>query len=205
MMLPCTKRSAQRRAQMEIVGLVVIVILITLGLLFLTIFKLKGNDSSRKVFVAQGYAFSALDALLKTTAHPDEGCAGETVTLKDQPRMGADILEDCALFFSQYCISGCDKKKDTERTVHAEAYSDYRCRGKHSCAFFKEKSSALLEKTLGLWGRKYEFRALLHTDAPKPEMLIYLHRGECPVEREGSGIFPLQTEAGEVTSELWVC
>lgn len=223
----CKKHSV-KKAQMEIIGLVVIVILLTLGLLFLAIFKLKDDDGSRKVFLGQGYATSALSALMKTTVSPNENCAGEAVTLRDQPRLGADILEDCAIYFSEYCdldaspppqsrrppLSACYLKKEQRSNTYKEAYSDYRCRleeggvaqAKHSCAFFQEKSRQLLEKTLGKWGRKYEFQVRLQTEAPNPYILIYFTgKGGCPGERESSGIFPLQTDAGEVIGELWVC
>lgn len=217
----CKKHSV-KKAQMEIIGLVVIVILLTLGLLFLAIFKLKDDDGSRKVFLGQGYATSALSALMKTTVSPNENCAGEAVTLRDQPRLGADILEDCAIYFSEYCEGSCDKRKARDRSFsgaeprseHPEAYSDYRCRleeagaahAQHSCAFFREKSRQLLEKTLGKWGRKYEFQVRLQTEARKPLILVYFTgKDGCPGERESSGIFPLQTDAGEVIGELWVC
>ncbi|MBI2666155.1 hypothetical protein HYX13_00935 [Candidatus Woesearchaeota archaeon] len=188
-----------KKAQMEIIGLVVVVILITLGLLFLAIFALR-NDEGKKVEVLKGLATSTMGALMKSSVSPQEGCAGGAVTLKDQPHLGEDILEDCAVYFEEY---------GEEENV--DGYSDYHCASVHSCNFFQDTAEKLLASTLGEWQYQYEFHALLlqsedcKTFPSRCPTIISFQRGNCLGERESSGIFPLQTEAGEVISELWVC
>jgi uncharacterized membrane protein YqiK len=54
----------RKRAQMEMIGLVVIVILITLGMLFMARFALK-DEPAKKIFVRKGLAYSTMGALMK--------------------------------------------------------------------------------------------------------------------------------------------
>ena len=189
------KNNNAKKGQMEIIGLVIVVILITLGLLFLALFALR-EGTSQKTVVLKGLATSTMGALMKSSASPEAGCAGEAVTLKDQPHLGEDILEDCAVHFETY--GAIDKNK--------YGYSDYRCLGVHSCDFFENTAKGLLESTLGEWQYQYNFHAKLLSGGAGEERLINFKRGDCSTgERESSGLFPLQTEAGEVISELWVC
>ncbi len=188
------------KAQMEMMGLVVIVILITLGLLFLAVFKLQGGSKTREIFTAKGLASSTMGALMKATASSEEGCAGEAVSLQDQPHLGADILEDCAIYHAEYRPAVFSSSSQT----YPQAYSDYRCRGVHSCTFFQAKSKELFDATLTKWGKNYEFKAIL-VGTQKKTLIQFKGGSGCPGEKESSGIFPLQTDTGEVISELVVC
>ena len=78
-----------RKGQMEAMGLVVIVILITLGMLFLAQFALK-EAGEKKIFTRKGLAYSSMSAILKTTVN--EECGQNQI-----PQIGKDILEDCAI------------------------------------------------------------------------------------------------------------
>ena len=182
-----------KRGQMEVVGLVVVVILITLGLLFLAIFALRDAEN-KKVVVLKGLATSSMGALMKSSVSPQEGCAGDAATLKDQPHLGEDILEDCAVHFEEYG----ELKIESGR-------SDYRCAGVHSCRFFQDTAEELLANTLGEWQYQYEFSAKLFSGGNTIQLIYFAPRGKCMGERESSDVFPLQTDAGEVVSELYVC
>ena len=178
-----------KKAQMEIIGLVVIVILISLGMLFMAVFALN-SDSSKKTFTRKGLASSTVSGILKL--HVGDECSGQ-----GSPQLGSDILEDCAMYF--------DYKEDTSSSI-------YQCRGTHSCDFFKELSYEVLNGTLGAQGKKYEFTArLIEQKGAMPKDLIETikNKGGCPKaaisNQDSSKPFPLQTDAGLVEVELKIC
>ena len=185
--------------QMEVMGLVVIVILITLGMLFMAIFAF--NDSTqKKVFTRKGLASSTVSALLKTTANAAAGCTAGIASRRDLPQFGEDILEDCALFYEEYAFSS---------SVNPQGYSLYTCGGVHSCQFFQDNAAALLGQTLGKWGKHYVFTSKLISGASLPIPLLEIKDAAgkgCPGEADASGLFPIQAgDAGLVESQLLVC
>src|SRR3989344_3433648 len=106
------------KAQMEMIGLVVIVILITLGMLFMAQFAFK-DQQEKKIFTRKGLAYSTVSAIMKTTV-VDATCVEEYVGERTTA-VGNDILEDCAV------------NKDTTPW----GYSQYKCNNKHSCVFVR--------------------------------------------------------------------
>ena len=179
------------KGQVEMVGLVVIVILVALGLLFMALFVMN-EKPTKKIFTRKGLAYSSMSAVLKTTIN-DTQCvdlfAGQTY-----PQIGKDLLEDCA------------GHKETE----PDGNSMYRCGGKHSCVFLNETISHLFELTLGEWRKNYEFesRLLGYGDVDRTVTLLHITRGRgCPAsrERDTSGLFPLNTEYGLVENTLYLC
>lgn len=174
----------RKKAQMEMGGLVIIVILITLGMLFLAIFALR-EAPTKKVFTREGLAYSTLSSLMKMTV-VEPGCAVKS--------LGKNILEDCAGY------------QDTS----PDGYSQYRCRGKHSCDFLQEIIPELLGPTLDEWRKSYEFQAqLVRAEGEDPEILVGVKgKGDCAGKREkdASGIFPLNVEGvGLIESVLYLC
>ncbi len=185
-----------RRGQMELVGLVIIVILITLGMLFMAIFAFK-SDQKKKIFTRKGLTYSAMSAVMKTSVSEDAYCATEYFG-SARPQIGEKIIDDCA------------KYPDTE------GYSLYRCRGpisgesEHSCIFMHEIMAYLLNETLGQWNKNYEFHStLISFQGAEPKELIepIYTGGGCPKwkERDSSGVFPINTEAGLVENVLYMC
>lgn len=181
-----------RKAQMEMIGLVVIVILITLGMLFMAQFALKDHPE-KKIFTRKGLAYSTVSAIMKTSI-TDRSCvaqfAGEVA-----PQIGKDILEDCAAH------------KDTALSA---GYSQYRCGGEHSCTFVREQITKFLDSTLGSWNKRYQWNTeIIDLQGVRPEPLFepILNKGGCPKtrDRDSSELFFLQTEAGLVQSVLYVC
>jgi hypothetical protein len=184
-----------KKGQMEMVGLVVIVILITLGMLFMAKFALK-EDTKKKVFTRKGLAYSAMGALMKTTVQ-EPGCSSNYIG-DVQPQLGKDILEDCA----------------NNHFSNPDGWSLYTCNGQHSCAFLETKIAELLNLTLGEWGKSYEFRSsLILQNEKEPVNLIgpITNKGGCPKwkgnikDRDSSGLFPLHTDAGLVESYIYIC
>lgn len=179
-----------KKAQMEMIGLVIIVILITLGMLFLVLFALK-SDPEKKIFTRKGLAYSTMSSVMKTTVY-DINCissySGEAF-----PQLGKDILEDCAEHYD----------------TRPNGYSDYNCGSKHSCVFFEQEVEKLLAMTLGEWKKRYEFRSqLVQVGAAQPTILAHVKgEGGCQKkERDTSGLFPVQAgDAGLVENVLYVC
>ena len=165
------------------VGLVVIVILITLGMLFMAQFALKA-DNQKKIFTRKGLAYSTTSALMKTTVQA-EGCNGL--------ELGADILEDCVENW---------QSPDFQLTCGRARLA--------SCEFFDNLITHLLEETLGTWNKNYEFRVrLVEMAGEEPEELITIpneNGGGCSKkERDSSGLFPLHIGSGLIESELFIC
>ena len=180
----------ERKGQMEIIGLVIIVILITLGMLFMAIFALKA-DPDKKVFTRKGLAYSTMSALMKTTIIESDCVTGYSGS--DRPQLGKDIVEDCAANFDE----------------QPNGYSQYRCGGVHSCVFLEQKTKELLNMTLGSWRKNYEFHSeLVQAVGSKPVLLLEVKGGFgcAKKDRDSSGLFPIQAgDAGLVENVLYLC
>lgn len=182
---------SDRKAQMEMIGLVIIVILITLGMLFLAQFALE-EDPKKKIFTRKGLAYSTMSAVMKTTVSADD-CVGKYGDIVS-PQVEKDLLEDCA------------------KNYNAPYLSLYNCRdGMSSCEFLEIFIEELLEETLGNWGKRYTFKVSLtqaEGENPLPLLEQIERGGGCLAkkrERDSSDLFPIHTEAGLVQGELFLC
>ena len=170
----------QKKAQMEMVGLVIIVIMLTLGMLFFAIFTFK-EETEKKVFTREELAYSTISAIVKTTVESGV-CEGNF-----RPNIGQELLEDCV---HNYINS-------------PDGYSLYRCDNSHSCIFLEKTIGDLLTITLGEWNKRYQFRStLLRSDTSQPEEIINIvsEKGDCPEtrERDSSNIFLRVRDSGLV-------
>ncbi|MBS3139380.1 hypothetical protein J4479_00070 [Candidatus Woesearchaeota archaeon] len=181
-----TKVISNRKAQMEIIGLVVIVILITLGMLFMAQFALLNKPQSA-IFLRKEVAASGLSALVKTTVKP--GVCPDNVQLQL-----SEVLIDCARHFPP-----------------GLGDSTFNCNNQHSCPFFRETAKSLLDQSIGIWQRGYELQIrLIRAPGSNPELLFdpIQGKGGCPPtkNRDSSGSFPLPTvDAGLIEAVLYVC
>lgn len=190
MKLPKMKRDV--RGQMEAVGLVVIVILIALGMLFMATFALK-SEPQKKIFTRKGLAYSTMSALMKTTISEKAACYSLS---QGAPKIGGDVIEDCARY------------RDVDISI-------YQCLGPisgkvlHSCDFLHEMITYSLQNTLGSWNKNYEFHSqLIPFQGEEPiDIVEPIISGGCPKwkERDSSGLFPINTEAGLVENALYLC
>lgn len=177
----------RKKSQMEIIGLVIIVILIALGMLFMAQFALKG-DPKKKIFVRKGLAYSTMGALMKT----DILCKDYGLSSKIDTKylaIGEKLVDDCAGSFA-----------DTSR-------STFMCDNQHSCVFLGETVADLLNQTLGKWNKHYEFKSNL-VYGTKVILLVNVTDSSgkgCPGERDTSGLFPFNTPSGIVENVLYVC
>lgn len=183
-----------KKGQMEIIGLVVIVVLITLGMLFMAIFAFN-DDVSKKVFTRRGLAYSTVSAVFQTTVDVEAGCIDEYAGRRNLPKLGSDILEDCANYI---------ETKDS-------GPSQFHCREQHSCLFFTQTTDQLLQSSLGLWNKHYEWRSTLARADGEIELVFLKDKSnigcsERKVDIDSSQEFDIKTDNFEtITSELLVC
>lgn len=186
---------------MEMVGLVVIVILITLGMLFMATFAFK-SDTQKKVFTRKGLASSSMSAIMKTTVSSEADCIAGVYGFRTPPVIGYDIIDDCAKYYDTDSVYRCFKPNTEERL--------------HSCVFFREITADLLGKTLGAWNKKYEFHSqLIPFEGSEPIDLLakgggpITAGGGCPKwkgkDRDSSGEYYIPSEAGKVLNVLYIC
>ena len=185
---------------MEIVGLVVIVILISLGMIFMAIFALKNPDSA-STFTRKELASSTMAAVLKTTVNHKE-CYGPLVRENRRVplKFGRELLEDCA------------RHKDVARFDHnCPLEGDER--GPGSCDFLETTITNILANSLGQMGKRYTMTVELISGDPDGTSLfdepIQSDHGGCLGRRpakDSSGPFPLQVSGvGLVQSQLIIC
>jgi len=175
-------RSWNKKGQMEMVGLVVIVVLLTLGMLFLAKFALNRSESTT-VITRSGLASSTVTAILKTTVS-SSGCEGL--------ELGQVLLEDCAkgkIFLDNY---------------------DQQCEGiANTCAYLEEKLiPQLLEGTLGAWNKRYHLITNLRgREDLNPLIKVSSMLGDCvDRERDASVPHPLDVGLGTpVETTLFIC
>jgi hypothetical protein len=179
-----------KRGQTEMIGLVVIVILITLGMLFAAQFALK-ESPQKKIFTRKGLSYSTMSTIMKTTVYEDN-CQGDFRN-RINPQVGKDLLEDCA------------KNKD----YSPDGFSLYHCNDEHSCVFLEKFIAELLNETLGSWSKHYEFSStLIQVSGDSSEELFepIIFGGGCRgKEKDSSGLFPIHTSNGLIQSELFLC
>lgn len=173
-----------KRGQMEMIGLVIIVILITLGMLFMAIFALQ-QDPQKKIFTRKGLAYSTLGAAMKTNVD----CTNSNGNTK--PQLGKEIIDDCAAHYNDQ--SNCL----------------YNCGGMDCCSFMNQTMERMLNSTLGNWGKRYEFKSqLIQGKGLTPIVLSEIKgKGGCSgKDKDSSGLFPLQAgDSGIVENVLYLC
>tara|TARA_Y100000310_G_C20583962_1_gene764445 strand:+ start:349 stop:897 length:549 start_codon:yes stop_codon:yes gene_type:complete len=180
-----------RKGQVEIIGLVIIVILITLGMLFALVFFINKEPPEKKVFVRKGLAYSTVGALLQTSADCNNPANPDDVQIKD-------LLEACANDrFAGFNNLQCFNQDNQPTNI---------------CEFTKGEIEELLEMTLGKWKKDYELNIELYSNVEgvDPQSLFeqtIISGNGCPGERDSSGIFPLQfRELGSIIeTELILC
>lgn len=119
------------KAQMELLGLAIVVVLLIIGLLFVAGFLLNKQPSqTRKRFVESEGAASMLSALLQTNLQ-SENCNAMTI---------ADALTRCASGSTLSCTSRTDPSETKE-----------------VCQFTKDQIQTIFQNTLDVWNTPYFF------------------------------------------------
>lgn len=125
---PQTPRAPRgTRGQMEIFGLVVIVILLAIGLLFAVIILTKTPSTEVQRVKESVQAANFLNTMMSTTA---QECAKRSVR---------ELLQDCAITNKEWIgASLCDD-------------------GQNTCEMAQYMITTMLNQTLGEWGKNYQF------------------------------------------------
>lgn len=171
--------SKLKKGQMEMIGLVVIVLLVTIAFLFLTQFALSDNSDTH-FFGRKQLATSTLFGILQTTL---QGCRPDESQLLT---IGA-LLQDCA--------------------VNREGNFGYVCKGKYSCDFLNtDLLPTLFAGSLDTFKQRYELKSILVRDPEQPLVSLF-GDGGCKGRKnvDTSGDFPLSSEVGLVNTVLLIC
>jgi len=121
-----------RRAQMEIMGLLVVIILLAVGMLFTVNYMINKKPSEiKKTYTESQMASNILSSILRTTTPEDT---------KDQLYCHkvdfTELLQDCALFETIQCSNG-----------------------QPSCKYAEEQITEMLNNTLAKYNKPYRFKA----------------------------------------------
>lgn len=127
-----------KKAQMEILGLAIVVVLVLVATTFVVRFLvLKTPTDYRGGFVSSELASNTLNTFLRTAA---VGCQQLTMT---------ELLQDCA------------------QAGGSEGFGVIKCdNGEDSCKFVKSSVTKIFQDTLGKWGMKYRFLAYTNSQSP---------------------------------------
>ena len=168
---------SRKKAQAEIIGLVIIVIMISLGMLFLVRFAIDDNPE-KKIFTRKGLAYSSMSSILKTQV-VCEDTTGEVILF-----VGQELIEDCALDSVQFS-----------------------CSGMHSCDFLTQEITIMLNDTLGEWHKEYLFQSELLISGSKQTLFeVSSGNCATARNRDSSGLFPLYVKGqGLVENSLFIC
>lgn len=127
-----------KKAQMEILGLAIVVVLVLVATTFVVRFLvLKTPTDYREGFVSSELASNTLNTFLRTAAAE---CSQLTMT---------ELLQDCA------------------QAGGTEGSGVITCdNGDDSCKFVKSSAASIFEDTLDKWGMKYQFLAYTNQQSP---------------------------------------
>lgn len=156
---------------MEAVGLVIIVILISLGLLFFISFSSRSAPGVKSTFTRSQIATNFLHAV----EHTSTTCGLEV----------SDLIQDCISPLEDLvCTAAAGQRLS-------------------SCQYVNVTVGGLLDKTLGSWGKKYQFRVVV----PGERTYIAYSKGLCPRDKDSQTIhIPQQSGVGTpISVTLDVC
>lgn len=164
---------------MEIMGLAIVIVLITLGVLFVVRFGVlrQTGGGIKESYTETQLAANMVNSLLKSSA---ENCFGHSI---------AALLQDCA-----------STPPGTTPAIICPT-------GQNSCEYAQLVATYVLENTLDIWNREYEFKACLwNYDAQEctSDTFIDPIGTVCRGSRERKSI-QLHTRRGELVVRLDIC
>jgi len=178
----------KRRGQMEILGILLVIILLIIGLLF---------------FLRFGGGTSGREEVSKTIRNK-EIAANMVISLMDTetPCRGLDVEElvrNCAMF----CTGDCNPTSAEDGMVVCSTPSG----PVHSCQYVKDTFQTLFTQTLETWHVGYEFEMVIERpgiEGLDSDELLSFNPDAC---KKGSDTEPIQTSmpAGRIISKLRIC
>jgi len=122
-------RIRKNKAQVEVIGLLIIVLMISFIMLFALTSSLRKSDNTVASYRQETLASSLISSILRTTTE----CNDNSPDMKE-------LLIDCAKW-NAYTSSITCYENDLQFT---------------SCEYFENKTKTILDQTLGLWRKEYE-------------------------------------------------
>lgn len=172
-----------KKAQIEMMGLVVVVILITVGLFFYLAFAINNENTANvvDVYSSEEMANNFLIALQETYV-PECSSSLEEVTMKD-------LAIDCA----RYNRTGT---------------GNYECTGLNSCEKFYNLTEIILNDSLQPYGYNYNFSYIIRVGSQSHKVINLSSETGCKKGRAAPGIqqVPLfRTVSGTAYFQFYVC
>ena len=147
-----SNRRFQKKSQMEIMGLAIIVILISIGLLFYVTFIVgEEPDNIKKDYEPSAIGSNFINTLLNTNAPECANTQFDTLFI------------DCS----------------TNKRIGQIGGGNIPCGAKYSCLYLQEKVEELLEDTLGEIGYEYQFIATTNKDNEAEDQILTPIGNEC--------------------------
>ena len=182
----------KKKSQMEVMGLVIVVILLSIGMLFAIRFVIMKKPTDYKSeFTQTEMASNMLSTLMKTTAPVDPTTISE---YKCHGLSFKELFQDCG-----------DHHEDPGQLITCDDLA------KNSCDYIETYTNDVLTKTLVKWNIGYEFTATVKTAATDPEEIIssmpWESTGGCPgVKKHKSYPIPIDAAGTKVlTLSLDIC
>ena len=168
-----------KKAQTEILGLAIVVVLVIIATLLVVKFGFSKSTNSRNDFTSSEEASNILSTFLRTSA---PGCR-QLITM-------TELLQDCAQGESLCC-----KNCNTPDAVY-------------SCSFVQSAAEEILSGTLDAEKKRYEFTACSNFDMKEIKCndarpLVEIGQG-CPGAKKLK-IFPVPTNSGTIYVKLEIC
>ena len=186
-MICCKMPKIRKRSQMELVGLVVVVILIAVGMLFVIRFVVMKEPSQTKKYIEQSeLASNTISAILETTVD----CHGISVRMNE-------LFRDCAGFETYDCIA------DSPPPAPGSCFAEGNYAGADSCTFLNCTLETILDGSLESWNREYVFTAHVLND-PSRHAITNISNSVCAFEKE-TEIYPLPLNPGTLIIQLDIC
>lgn len=181
----------EKKAQTEMLGIAIVVILISIGILFIVSNSLRssGQMSQKQEYSEKQLATNILASMLSTSTN----CSNDRIST---------LLIDCGKDpYSRQC--GPEDVMGITTPYTLAGFSNV-------CVFLNDTIAVLLNSTLQKWNKKYEFKAY-SSSAASPELHIVNRIGEC-LDGTGEGLRYIQKDSyylplhpGTMTVELGIC
>jgi hypothetical protein len=173
---PCNLRS--KKAQMEVLGITVIVVFLALGVFFMVRFNiLKEPSQTKKVFTQNELAFNEISAIIKTTS---EHCSNIDML---------DLMIDCVDFYSSRGDIVCDSVGGVDIK---------------SCEYMNHTVLKIFNETLGKWNQNYIFNITV-LNGNRVESIYGIKAGHCAGERRSGQYYFESNSRGTVHLKLDIC
>jgi hypothetical protein len=171
----CLRHRKDKRAQMELMGLTIIVILVILGILFAVKFViLKKPPETKASFTRSQMTSNFGMALLQSTT---ADCKGTDLT---------ELMTDCAQWIETGGLITCGD-------------------GNTSCSYVNSTVAKLIDDTLVQWKMKYYITASTSKNPADPKVFEFKSPKCDDRQPGNSELFFLPTDRGVLTMKIFIC